>query len=621
MRSLPHGLPTLLDALAESDDVAAIDLALARLLAEQDPDRARPVALAAVLVSALQRAGHSAVPLGVWAGTRLLGTDVALPELDAWRADLEASPVVGTPGGPVLPLVLDGDRLALYRLWAAEGRVSASLAARVGAGPELDVEALRPTFAALFPDAASGDRQALAAAGALRHRLAVVAGGPGTGKTTTVAKMLALLLTADPRLDVALATPTGKAADRLARSIAERIAGLPVADDVRARVPTEASTLHRLLGYSPSRRRFGRTAADPIPADVVVVDETSMADLVLFDALLDALRPDARLVLLGDADQLPSVGAGAVFGDLCAAGRPDTGPAVVGPEFAELCAALGVGDVEAGPPDPVADAVVRLTVSHRFSAGSGIGALARALRDGDAEAVRAVLSPGAFPDVVCLDGPRDEAVWGHAEGHALRLCGATDPDDALTAVTAFRILSPTRGGRGGVRALNRLVERRLVESGRISPRDRWPHGRPVLVTRNDYDRGLFNGDVGVVWRRGPRPVVLFDTPDGVREVSVGGLPEHETAWAMTVHKAQGSEFDDVLFVLPTPGSDAEARLTRELAYTAVTRAKAQAPGEPAPLTVVGSPDALAEAALRAEARASGVHGRLAAAHREAARRA
>lgn len=607
MRELSPDVVTLLDRLAESEDVAALDLALARMLAEHDPARAQPVALAAALVSSQSRSGHSAVVLADWAGRPFPGTRVDLPDPDAWAAALAQSPVVGTAGGDVRPLVLDGGRLATHRLWAAEGRVAAALAARLGAA-DVDAEALRPTFAALFPDAAAGDRQALAAAGALRHRLAVVAGGPGTGKTTTVVKLLALLLTADPDLEIALATPTGKASDRLAQSIADKGADLPVPDAVRDRIPTEAATLHRLLGYSPSRRRFRRSATDPISADVVVVDETSMADLLLVDALLDALRPEARLILLGDADQLPSVGTGAVFGDLCAAGAREA----LGPDFAAFAESLGLGSLAVGEEAPLADAVVRLTVSHRFRDDSGIGALARALRDGDGEGVRAVFAPGATADVTCVE-PSPDAVWAHVEPHARRLCEATDPREALDAAAAFRVLAPTRGGRWGVRALNGLVERRLAEAGlRSALGGPWVHGRPILVTANDYDRDLFNGDVGVVWRRGPQPMVLFERGGDVREVPVSGLPEHETAWAMTVHKSQGSEFDDVLFALPPPGSEQAPRVTRALAYTAVTRAKEPAPGARA-LTILGGPDALAEAAGRADLRTSGLAARLAAA--------
>ena len=610
MRSLSTETRGLLDQLDGSDETEAIDIALARMLAEHDPEHARAVTLGAALVSLGRRSGHSTVVLSEFGGQTVPGTSVRLPDAGAWAEALAASPVVGGPDGEVRPLVLEDGRLSLYRLWAAERRVAEALRSRLGAA-EVDADGLRPTVAALFPDAGTGDRQALAAVGALRHRLAVVAGGPGTGKTTTVAKILALLLTAEPGLSVALAAPTGKASDRLGSSVSQRVAGLPVADGVKGRIPTEAVTLHRLLKYSPSRRRFMRSAEDPVPADVVVVDETSMVDLALFDALLAALRPDARLVLLGDADQLPSVGAGAVFGDLCAAGAGDA----VSPGFAAVCAGLGVEAGEVGDVGPLADAVVRLTVSHRFSEGSGIGALARALLRDDADAVRRVLTSDDVPDVAVRSGPVGPAVWAHVEPHARRLCGATDKRGALDAVAAFRVLAPTRGGAGGVRALTAAVERGLAEAGlRPAFGDRWYHGRPVLVTTNDYDRDLYNGDVGVVWRRGGAPVVLFEPARGdaeagaVREVPVGGLPEHETAWALTVHKAQGSEFGDVLFVLPAPPE--RERLTRALAYTAVTRSTEQTPGGPPPLTVLGAPDVLAQAAGRTERRATGLTARL-----------
>ena len=268
----------------------------------------------------------------------------------------------------------------------------------------------------------------------------------------------------------------------------------------------------------------------------------------------------------------------------------------------------------------MADAVVRLVVSHRFAADSGIGRLASALRDGDETGVRDVLTDGASGDVACHDpADRAEAIWTHAEPHARALCTASTPEAALSAAAAFRMLAPTRGGRWGVHALNRLVERRLSEEGlRLSPTDPWYHGRPILVTENDYDRDLFNGDVGVVWRPSAegrwrqRPVVVFEGKDGVREVPVAQLPEHETAWAMTIHKSQGSEFDDVLLVLPTPGSTQARRLSRQLVYTAVTRAKGTTPeasGGPA-LTILGTAEQMAEAAGVAERRASGLAARL-----------
>jgi len=584
-----------LDALAEAEEVRPIDLALARALAERDSSDA--VALAAVLASAVPREGHTAFLLGDWAGRRPFGAGTRAPNAVAWREALRRSPVVATPddvgGGSLRPLVWvagdapEADRVALARHWRAERRLGERIAARLG-DVAVDVEIVRPAFEALFPDP-DGDRQALAAVGALRNRFAVVAGGPGTGKTTTVVKLLALLLTAEPDLDIRLAAPTGKAADRLGGSVATRAASLPVSEAVRERIPTEAVTLHRLLGYSPSRRRFLRDAASPLAADVVVLDEASMADLSLFDALVGALRPEARLILLGDPDQLPSVGAGAVLGDLAATPTRDA----IGPGLHALAESLGLGGFERAPEvDPVADAVVRLTVSHRFSADSGIGALARAVNDGDEVAARAALS-GAFPDVALFDAD-PEAVWAFVRPQAEALCGdGLDREATLAAVDATRVLAPTRGGTRGVHALNAFVERRLVDVGlRPSLYSRFYHGRPILVAANDYDLGLFNGDLGVVWARDGRPVVLFEDRErgGVREVSPALLPDHETAWAMTVHKSQGSEFDRVLLVLPEANTAQAERLTRELVYTAITRAKGG--GEGVALGVAGDPGQL-----------------------------
>ena len=630
----------LFDALAESDETTALDVALARVVASADPERGRALALAAALVSVVRRQGHSAVALAEWGGETFPGTTVRLPEAVAWAAALHASPVVSSagdgPGGAataVLPLVIDAaGRVQLGRDRAAEAGLAAAFAGLVSTpDPVADPADLAAAFGALFPGADADDRQAVAAAGALRHRLAVVAGGPGTGKTTTVVRLLALLLTARPGLRIALAAPTGKAAHRLGASVAEGAERLPetVRDALAgagATLPTAATTIHRLLDVSPSRRRFGRDAERPVPADVVIVDEASMIGLGLFAALIAALRPGARLILLGDRDQLPSVEAGAVFGDLCAVAETHTAPGTVG--FSAFCAALGLPGVPE-PASPLGAAVVRLERTYRYADASGLGALARALRDGDAPAVLAALDVAAD---VALEGadatPRevDDAVWAHVRPHAAALCEATDPAEALRLAGAFRLLAPTRGGRRGVTALNRLVEARLVAEG-LAPTGPFVHGRPVLVTANDHDRALYNGDVGVVWtRRDGPPVVVFEGapgepgPEGIggalREVPVGLLPEHETAWATTVHKSQGSEFDRVVVVLPAAASPQAGRLTRELAYTAVTRAKGAtaagppgepgpgSPGGPAPLVVVGTAAQLAEAAGRREVRTS-----------------
>jgi exodeoxyribonuclease V alpha subunit len=601
----------LFDALAESDETTPLDIALARTVARADPERGRTLALTAALVSVARRRGDSAVRLADWAGRAFPGTATPLPDADVWAEALRASPTVQTDAaGDLRPLALDASgRVQFARDQTSEAGLAATLAALAARPtPVAEPAGLAESFALLFPEADANDRQAVAAAGALRHRLAVVAGGPGTGKTTTVVRMLALLLTARPGLRIALAAPTGKAANRLASSVAagaerlpEALAGVPL--------PQTATTLHRLLDYSPTRRSVGRDAGRPVPADVVVVDEASMVDLGMFAALAAALRPDARLILLGDRDQLPSVDAGSVFADVCDAADAlvahESGTAAVD-GFSAFCAVLGLAGVPE-PATPLGAAVVRLERTYRYPPGSGLGALAGALRSGDAAAVAAALD--SAPDIRVVPAATagaGDAIWPHVREAAQALVEAPDAAEALRRAAAFRLLAPTRGGPRGVYALNRLVEARLVAEGFASP-GAWMHGRPILVTRNDHDRALYNGDVGVVWAPGgAAPVVVFEGEAGgrLREIPVGALPEHETAWATTVHKSQGSEFDRVVVVLPAEGTPQAERLTRELAYTAVTRARGATAEVPVPLVVVGSADLLAAAAGRRETRTS-----------------
>jgi exodeoxyribonuclease V alpha subunit len=601
----------LFDALAESDETTPLDVSLARTVARADPERGRTLALTAALVSVARRRGDSAVRLADWAGRAFPGTSTPLPDTDAWAEALQASPAVQTdPAGDVRPLALDATgRVQFTRDRVSESGLAATLATLASRpAPVAEPAGLAEAFGLLFPGADAEDRQAVAAAGALRHRLAVVAGGPGTGKTTTVVRMLALLLAARPGLRIALAAPTGKAANRLASSVAAGAERLPDALSGAA-LPSIATTLHRLLDYSPSRRSVGRDASRPIPADVVVVDEASMVDLGMFAALAAALRPDARLILLGDRDQLPSVDAGSVFADLCNAAETPTqidSVAEAADGFSAFCAALGLPGVPE-PATPLAAAIVRLERTYRYPPGSGLGALARALRSGDAEAVSAALEGAQDIRVVpAATAGAGDAVWPHVRDAAALLVEAPDAAEALRRAAAFRLLAPTRGGPRGITALNRLVEARLVAEGLASPGE-WMHGRPVLVTRNDHERALYNGDVGVVWAPdGAPPVVVFEGEAGgrLREIPVGALPEHETAWATTVHKSQGSEFDRVVVVLPAAGTPQAERLTRELAYTAVTRARGATGPDTVPLVVVGSADLLAAAAGRRETRTS-----------------
>ena len=633
MRRLPPTVADALDRIAEAEAAAPIDLALGRMIAGldvsaprpggaepalPDPDRARTLALSTALVSRARRDGHSAVALAEHAGLPFPEDEHAgrgggrglpvLPALDAWRAHLEASPAVRTPEGGAGPLVLDRDRLALRRFVDAERRVSEAVLARVGAALATPPPAAVAVFSALFPPrpepapAEAGgalDRQALAAAAALRQRVLFVAGGPGTGKTYTATRILALLRAAEPGLRIALAAPTGKAAARLSESLAGGVADL---GEPGVGLPTEAVTLHRLLGAHPERAGFRHDARAPLPHDLVLVDEGSMVDLPLFDALLAALRPEARLVVLGDPDQLPPVEVGSTFADLCAAGD---GPAP--PGLDAFCDALGLGGVPSSKhAAPLAGSVVALTESRRFTDTSDVGVFAVAVRDGDAGGAVAALRDRPALDLVEDDPAGAAAAW--AGRFAPNVVGAETPEEALEALSRFRLLAAVRRGPRGVEGLNEAVERALRVDGlvRWSPYgDRLYRGRPVLVTRNDPATGLSNGDVGVLWKTGTQTagagwVAAFP---GGESVSVERLPAHEPAWALTVHKSQGSEFDAVGVVLPEPGTRGAGLVSRRLLYTAATRARER-------VAVFGDADAVARAVAAEAERASGLAERL-----------
>jgi exodeoxyribonuclease V alpha subunit len=588
---------------------------VARLAAVDDP----LVRLGLAVASRAPGAGHVCAELD--APARLVRLEraapaVRWPDADAWRDALAASAVVASPevaAETTCPLVLDGHRLYLARYWGYQRRLLGALRSRAGAiRGDVDEQVLRDGLTRLFPDRGDGapDWQRTAAAAAVLRALAVVTGGPGTGKTTTVLAVLALLVeqalaanVAPPR--VALAAPTGKAAARLAESVAAGRARLALPDAVASHLPAGATTLHRLLGWQPhAPTRFRHHAGHPLPYDVVVVDEGSMVDLALMAKLLDAVSPDARLVLLGDRDQLASVEAGSILADVCGDGDCAYGAAWTA-RLTRVGAAPGAPAAGAVP--AVADAVVRLRVSRRFAAEGGIGALARAVNDGDAEAALAVLARDPSGQVAWerLDGDAERAGLAPLRRLALRgYRAAVAPDGpraALDALERFRVLAAHRAGTLGVAGLNAELVAALAREG-TAPREaasaRWWHGQPVMVVENDHAQELFNGDVGVVLREaGGGLRAWFRTGDGgVRGLAPARLPAHEPVLAMTVHKSQGSEFDEVALVLPVRPSPV---LTRELLYTGITRARAR-------VTVVASEAALRAAVAERVQRASGL---------------
>jgi exodeoxyribonuclease V alpha subunit len=492
----------------------------------------------------------------------------------AWGERLRTFSVVGAPG-EYKPLILDdSNRLYLHRYWRYEEELAGAILKRAAAA-DFDRAVLQQGLDRLFPDrSAEKDWQRVAALAAVTRRFCVISGGPGTGKTSTVVKVLALLLEqrgADG-CRIALAAPTGKAAARLKESI---VAGAACADEVRGLIPEDVLTLHRLLGYLKGSCSFRHNRDNPLPYDIVIVDEASMVSLPLMAKLVDALRQDARLILLGDRDQLASVEAGAVLGDICNSHRSHG----FSSDFVALAAAVAGDRLEAKEPaPPLADAVVQLQKSYRFSATSGIGKVGALVNEGNGAGALSVFEGGEFSDIALADTP---PAAGLADALADKIVAGfrsylkkDSAQEAFTEFGRFRILCAMRSGPFGVEAVNRLVKERLAKAGLIHPGGRWYAGEPVMITCNDYNIGLFNGDVGLIL---PDPDsggdlrAFFPSGTGtMRKVLPLRLPEHEPAFAMTVHKSQGSEFDNVLLILPDRDTPI---LTRELIYTGITRAK------------------------------------------------
>jgi len=499
-------------------------------------------------------------------------------------AVLKASGVVGSPG-EFVPLVLDDDRLYLYRYWKYESELAEKMIKKAAHRNPVDVPLLREGIIRLFGpvDDSETDWQRIAAAAAVRSGFTVISGGPGTGKTSTVVKIIALLLeqSGGGGMRVALTAPTGKAAARLKESI--RGAREQLADEtpVKDLIPDDVATIHRLLGVIPGSHRFRHNEENLLPYDVVVVDEASMVALPLMARLVAAMAPEARLILLGDRDQLASVEAGAVLGDICDTESPDG----FSPDFRRYIEEAAGEHLEGAETDasltPLADSLIFLRKNFRFGAGSGIGALSRAVNAGEADAALAILREESASGLSWRETPSVETLEQTLASEVVSGYGSylslDDPAAVLTAFDRFRVLCVVREGRYGTAGLNEAIERILAEKGLISPSSRWYRGRPVMVTVNDYALRLFNGDVGITLPDPDNPgslVVFFPSAgEGVRKVSPLRVPRHETVFAMTVHKSQGSEFDEILLVAPPYESPV---LTRELLYTGITRARTAA---------------------------------------------
>jgi len=596
--------------LEDTGIFSEIDLQFARFLSRLADRNDPELFLAAALVSRATGEGHVCLDLRTLAGQPIAeGQDtqnsLMCPELPEWHKRLRKSDVVGRPGDET-PLILDdGHRLYLFRYWEYEHLLVQKIREWVTRDLDGIDEVLLKRGLAGFFKAGNGsgpDWQEAACFAAATRQFCVISGGPGTGKSTVVSRILALIArqSRGNPLRVALVAPTGKAAQRLQEAIRVGTKDLPLPEATREVLPSEASTIHRLLGTISGSPYFRHHAGNPLPVDAVVVDEASMVDLPLMSKLAQALPLHARLILLGDQDQLASVEAGAVLGDICDRGT-------FHPHSKAFCTRYNrlTGQVIPDGPGPgIQDSLVRLERNYRFGSGSGIGAVSQAVNQGEGDEALKILKNGQQDDILWVRLPDPASLPGAMRKRVLSgykaYLEAPEPREAFFELERFRIMCALRKGHYGVLNLNKIVERILGAEHLIMPDGLWYSGRPILITRNDYNLGLFNGDVGLIFpdpESGGDLRVFFKTQDGsIRKIHPGRLPEHETVFAMTVHKSQGSEFEEVALLLPDQFSPV---LTRELIYTGLTRARKK-------VEVWGREDVFVEGVKRRIERSSGL---------------
>lgn len=581
----------VLNALLQAEMIRPIDLALGEFIAGQTTQNNELLGVLAALLS--MRLGAQDSCLAIEEIGQPFAELFTFPPVDEIRQILKQSKVVSWNEngevGEYLPLVFEFDRLYLQRYWCYEHRLASSVLARAKLRNTLDMPVAKSIIESLFSNDSSEDIidwQKVAVCIAAKHKLSMITGGPGTGKTTTVTKLLALLQglakAQHQHVNIQMVAPTGKAAARLSESITSAISSLP--ESLRQNIPTSCSTIHRLLGVIPNRTQFKYNQNNPLHLDVIVIDEASMVDLPMMSKLFDAIPEDAQIIMLGDKEQLASVEAGSVLSDICAAATQSQ----VKLKYSKQTVAdiqMLCGYQLNTLPDPhqhsIADNLIELQKSHRFSAHSGIGRLAKAIQSGDIHTSLTVLRDNEQQDVSWqLRGKMDELIHTLLPGYRAYFTAVTRGDVKLagTLLQKQQVLCAQRIGEWGVENINLLVEKELSQQGVISSDMDFYVGRPIMLSENDHNLKLFNGDVGITM---PDPVnpelikVWFADGEGnYRGVLPNRLPRHDTLFAMTIHKSQGSEFEDVYLCLPVVNSSSNVRgLSRELIYTGLTRAK------------------------------------------------
>lgn len=608
-----------LEKARDRDFISEISFQFCEFLKRIEPDCPPEVLLAACLASERKEQGDVCVELQNEAGKLLFeegresGIGIEAPDPDTWAAACRASTSVGNPGEQK-PLILDAaHRLYLQKYWKYERELADRLLEMVSREEEiLDLKWAGERLDSLFKDETPGegpDRQKLAVFTALLQNLTVISGGPGTGKTTTVAKILVLLAETGNYNHMVLAAPTGKAAARLKESVLQELEKLEKdvpgfrkrgTSNSPIQIPDEAFTVHKLLGARKYSSDFRYGSDNPLPYDVVVVDEVSMVDLAMMYRLAGALPKQAKLILLGDKDQLASVEAGAVLASICnyATNR-------FSEDFISRAGEVGltVPDSSREPsPKPLTDHIVLLEKSYRFGRESGIGHLAAAILSGNPKESLEILEDNTYPDIALksYENPSGlgEILMDFLNGYSEALEKISDIADALRLISRFGLLCVHRRGPLGSEQINHLAEHLMRENGLIPAASEWYAGKPVMATRNDYSLGLRNGDLGITLRDDQGGLKVFFKKNEEEHLSFypSRLSYVETAYAITVHKSQGSEFDNVAVFLPGKTSPVS---TKELLYTAVTRARNSC-------TIVGSRQVFRESISQKAARSSGL---------------
>ena len=585
--------PNNITHLIESNYLSEIDVHFGNFITGLDKNDNSDIFIAAALVSRATGEGDGYLDLNSISRKPIFSdingeAGIKKPQISEWLKTLNQSRVVGRPG-EFRPLILDEkNRLYLYRYWDYENRLVNSIKSRIKEDIQgIDRSVLKDGLKRLFPNNGNDEFNWHKVAGVIAafKKFCVITGGPGTGKTFTTAKILALLLelSGKDKLNILLAASTGKAAARIGESIRAAKKTLNASDDIIDAIPSEAYTIHRMLKTIPGSPYFHHNAENPLTADIVVVDEVSMVDIALMSKLISAVKNDARIILIGDKDQLASVEAGFVMADICDRDNIHLFSEYFYKQFENLTRCkMEVSNKNLKEAPGLYDCMVVLKKSYRFTGDSGIGECSRAVNNGKFNETVSVLKRKSDQiDWKKISSPGDlsAALPGEVINGYSDYLRCSDPHEALEQFNRFRILCAVKFGAMGVTEINRLTEEILNRNGLIELDNLstypWYRGRPVLITRNDYSLELFNGDIGITM---PEPdskskelYVYFSGVSGKpRRFQPYRLPEHETAYAMTVHKSQGSEFEAILLVLPIQDYPV---LTRELLYTGITRAK------------------------------------------------